>query len=235
MNNNRKNVVVYSGFDNLMSHDIRFLQEASRFGFLYVFLWNDEFIRSVTGVSPKFPEKERLYLLESIRFVHKVSMVTKPSNNMVFSSIQKLHPSAWFVRQDEDNSEIKTFCEKEKIEFRILKKTDIIGFPNAHETELDGESKKKILVTGCFDWFHSGHVRFFEEASEMGDLYVVVGNDANVRALKGPNHPMFPQEERRFMVESIRYVKMAYVSTGRGWLDAEPEIRKIKTELMIND
>ena len=30
-------------------------------------------------------------------------------------------------------------------------------------------------MTGCYDWFHSGHVRFFEEVSELGDLYVVAG------------------------------------------------------------
>jgi len=44
---------------------------------------------------------------------------------------------------------------------------------------------KKVVVTGCYDWFHSGHVRFFEESSELGDLYVVIGSNANVRLLKG--------------------------------------------------
>jgi cytidyltransferase-like protein len=232
MNNNRSNVVVvYGGFDNILSHDIRFLQKASRFGLLYVFLWNDEFIRSKTGASPKFPENERLYFLESIRFVHKVCMVNQPSSDIDFSVIKNVHPLAWFVRQDDVNSAIKTFCKKEKIKFRILKQSDIIGSPDAFEAKLNENADKKVLVTGCFDWFHSGHVRFFEEASEMGDLYVVVGNDANVRSLKGPNHPMFSQAERRYVVESVRYVKQALISTGSGWLDAEPEIRRIKPDI----
>lgn len=47
--------------------------------------------------------------------------------------------------------------------------------------------KKKVVATGCYDWFHSGHVRFTEEASEYGDLYVCLGNDANVLLLKGPS------------------------------------------------
>ena len=51
-----------------------------------------------------------------------------------------------------------------------------------------------MIVTGCYDWFHSGHVRFFEEVSELGDLYVVVGNDANIRLLKGEGHPLFPEQ-----------------------------------------
>jgi cytidyltransferase-like protein len=233
MNNKHNSVVVYGGFDNILSHDIRFLQEAARSGLLNVFLWNDEFIRSVTGKNPKFPESERLYFLESIRFVHKVFIVSQPLSDSDFSLMKNVHPSAWFVREDNEISDIGSFCEKEKIELRILKKTDIEGFPSAFGTNPNGSSEKKVLVTGCFDWFHSGHVRFFEEVSEMGDLYVVVGNDANVRALKGQNHPMFSQEERRYMVESIRYVRQAYVSTGRGWLDAEPEIRRLKPDIYV--
>jgi cytidyltransferase-like protein len=227
MKNNHNSIVVYGGFDNILSHDIRFFQEAARFGLLNVFLWSDDFIHSVTGKEPKFPESERLYFLESIRFVHKVSIV----NNGDLSSIIDVSPSAWIVREGEDTSAVKTFCEKEKIELRILKKTDLEGFPDNLETKSNESSEKKVLVTGCYDWFHTGHIRFFEEASEMGDLYVVVGNDANVRALKGQNHPMFSQAERRYMVESIRYVKQAFISTGQGWLDAEPELKRLKPDI----
>ena len=227
MKNNHNRVVVYGRFDNILSQDIRLLQEAARFGPLYVFLWSDKFIHSITGKEPKFPESERLYFLESIRFVHKVFVV----NNGDLSPIKDVSPSAWAAHENEDTSDIRTFCEKEKIELQILKKTDIEGFPNNLETKPNGSSKKKVLVTGCFDWFHSGHVRFFEEVSEMGDLYVVVGNDANVRELKGQNHPMFSEQERRYMAGSIRFVKQALISTGHGWLDAEPELRRLKPDI----
>ncbi|MBN2590887.1 MAG: adenylyltransferase/cytidyltransferase family protein [Sedimentisphaerales bacterium] len=231
MTNKRNNVVVYGGFDDIRSPDIRFLHEASQFGNLYVFLWSNEFIQSVTGKAPKFPDSERLYFLESIRFVHKVFIVNQPSNEMEFSAIQNINPSTWIVREDENTSAIKSFCEKEKIEFRVLKKSDMMDFPKDFESELYENDQKKVIVTGCFDWFHSGHVRFFEEVSEMGDLYVVVGNDANVRALKGENHPMFSQEERRYIAGSIRFVKQALISTGMGWLDAEPEIKRLKPDI----
>jgi len=92
-------------------------------------------------------------------------------------------------------------------------------------------ARKKVIVTGCFDWFHSGHVKFFEEVSTLGDLYVVVGNDENVRYLKGEGHPLFRQDERRYMVQSIRYVKHALISSGNGWLDGEPEIDAIKPDI----
>jgi cytidyltransferase-like protein len=91
-------------------------------------------------------------------------------------------------------------------------------------------SRKKVVVTGCFDWLHSGHVRFFEEVSELGDLYVIVGHDENIELLKG-HAPMFDQSVRRYMVGAIRFVKLALVSTGNGWMDAAPEIERIKPDI----
>jgi cytidyltransferase-like protein len=92
-------------------------------------------------------------------------------------------------------------------------------------------SRKKVVVTGCYDWFHSGHVRFFEEVSALGDLYVVLGHDENVRLLKGEGHPLLPQEERRYVVQACRYVTQAQISTGHGWMDAEPEIARIEPDI----
>jgi len=60
---------------------------------------------------------------------------------------------------------------------------------------------------------------------------VVVGHDENVRLLKGEGHPMFTDRERRYVVQSIRYVKQALVSTGSGWMDAEPEIARIQPDV----
>ena len=38
--------------------------------------------------------------------------------------------------------------------------------------------KKKVFVSGCYDLLHSGHVEFFQQASQYGDLYVGIGSDA---------------------------------------------------------
>ncbi len=110
------------------------------------------------------------------------------------------------------------------------------GFPISAANNNSPSLNKKVLVTGCFDWFHSGHVRFFEETSQLGDLYVVVGHDENVRLLKGEGHPLFPEDERRYMVAAIRFVKQALISSGSGWMDAEPEIDAIKPDIYaVND
>jgi cytidyltransferase-like protein len=91
--------------------------------------------------------------------------------------------------------------------------------------------RKKVIVTGCYDWLHTGHVRFFEEVNEHGDVYAIVGHDKNIELLKGKGHPHFSQDERRFLVGSLRFVKQALISTGHGWLDADPEIARIKPDI----
>lgn len=93
-------------------------------------------------------------------------------------------------------------------------------------------SNKKVFVSGCYDLLHSGHVEFFKQASQYGDLYVGIGSDATYLEYKH-RKPMFPQEERLFMVQSIKYVKEAYVNEGRGVIDFIPTLDKVRPDIFI--
>ena len=104
-------------------------------------------------------------------------------------------------------------------------------FPGSGPIDATSHGKKKVLVTGCYDWLHTGHVRFFEEVSEYGDVYAVVGHDANIELLKGKGHPQFRQEERRYVVGALRYVRQGLISSGDGWMDAAPEIARINPDI----
>jgi len=95
------------------------------------------------------------------------------------------------------------------------------------------EPEPIVFVTGCYDWLHSGHVRFFEEASAFGRLHVTVGNDESVTAHKGPGHPLFAAEVRRYLVGAVRHVHRALVATGSGWLDAAPEMESLGAQVLI--
>ena len=89
------------------------------------------------------------------------------------------------------------------------------------------------LVKNIHDWFHSGHVRFAEEASAYGDLYICLGSDANVRLLKGEGHLLLSEQERRYVFGSIKFVKHAFITTGSGWVDADPEIRRLQPDIYV--
>ena len=72
------NVVVTGGFDDLKSRHVRFLEEASKLGNVYVLLWADEAVRALTGKLPKFPVEERSYMLQAMRYVSAVTVVANP-------------------------------------------------------------------------------------------------------------------------------------------------------------
>ena len=91
---------------------------------------------------------------------------------------------------------------------------------------------KKVFVSGCYDLLHSGHIEFFIQASRYGDLYVGIGSDATYLEYKH-RKPMFPQEERLFMVKSIRYVKDAYINAGHGVIDFLPTLDIVKPDIFV--
>lgn len=96
----------------------------------------------------------------------------------------------------------------------------------------DNMKKKKVFVSGCYDLLHSGHVEFFKQASQYGDLYVGIGSDATYLEYKH-RKPMFPQEERLFMVQSVRYVKEAYINEGSGVIDFLPTLDIVKPDVFV--
>lgn len=91
---------------------------------------------------------------------------------------------------------------------------------------------KKVFVSGCYDLLHSGHVEFFKQASAYGDLYVGIGSDATYLEYKH-RKPMFPQEERLFMVKNIKAVKDAYINEGSGVMDFLPTLDIVKPDVFV--
>lgn len=92
--------------------------------------------------------------------------------------------------------------------------------------------KKKVFVSGCYDLLHSGHVEFFRQAAEYGDLYVGIGSDKTIEGYKH-HKTVYSEQERLFMVKSIRYVKEAYINQGSGVLDFLPTLDIVKPDILV--
>jgi cytidyltransferase-like protein len=225
-----KQVVVSGAFDDIRSRDLRFLEEAARLGGLTVLLWPDEVAQKWNGTPPKFPLAERLYFMQAVRYVSRIAQIGGEAMPDALPEIPGWRPQIWADIESPSNRAREAFCRQNNIAYRVFAADDLKGFPQPPPSP-PSPGKKKVIVTGSYDWFHSGHIRFFEEASGYGDLYVVVGHDANIRLLKGAGHPLLPEAERRYVVGSIKYVKEALVSSGEGWLDADPEIRRLKPDI----
>lgn len=69
------------------------------------------------------------------------------------------------------------------------------------------QTMKTILVGGCFDFIHFGHVKFLSEAKKHGDkLVVMLESDETIKHLKGDDRPFHTQAQRKIMLKSLRMV-----------------------------
>ena len=69
------------------------------------------------------------------------------------------------------------------------------------------EGRRIVFTNGCFDILHRGHVTCLSRAKALGDVLVVgVNGDAGVRALKGPERPINPLEDRTQVLSALSCV-----------------------------
>jgi rfaE bifunctional protein nucleotidyltransferase chain/domain len=67
--------------------------------------------------------------------------------------------------------------------------------------------KRLVVTNGCFDLLHAGHVAYLAAARALGDaLLVGLNSDASMRALKGPNRPLAPEQDRATVLLALRVV-----------------------------
>lgn len=71
---------------------------------------------------------------------------------------------------------------------------------------------RKVLVGGCFDVIHIGHVKFLKKAKSFGDnLIILLESDENIKRLKGNSRPFHNQKERKEILESLKFVDKVIV------------------------
>ena len=92
--------------------------------------------------------------------------------------------------------------------------------------------EKKVFVSGCYDMLHSGHVAFFEEAAQHGDLYVGIGSDRTIQDLKG-RKTINTDAERLYMVNALKVVKEAWINSGSGIIDFADDVKRLKPDIFF--
>lgn len=94
--------------------------------------------------------------------------------------------------------------------------------------------KKIVLVGGCFDVLHPGHIIFLEKAKKAGDyLVVLLESDQKVRQLKGEKRPVHTQIDRAKILKALRFVDevvmLPYIKSDQGY---DQLIKKIKPDII---
>ncbi|TFG33067.1 FAD synthase [Candidatus Thorarchaeota archaeon] len=73
---------------------------------------------------------------------------------------------------------------------------------------------KRVLAAGKFDILHLGHIAYLEQARKLagedGELIVIIALDKTIEKERGAP-PVFPQEQRRKLVEAFGCVNKAII------------------------
>lgn len=100
------------------------------------------------------------------------------------------------------------------------------------ETEaLKKQGKKIVFTNGCFDILHIGHTRYLYSARDLGDfLLVAVNSDRSVRAIKGPERPINPENARVEMLAALGCVDMVIIFDEEDPLQV---IKQLKPDILV--
>jgi len=88
-----------------------------------------------------------------------------------------------------------------------------------------------IFTNGCFDIIHVGHIELLRYAKTLGDKLIVgLNSDNSVKMLKGTTRPINLQEDRKKILESIKYVDEVIIFDELTPLEL---IKKIKPNIIV--
>ena len=88
-----------------------------------------------------------------------------------------------------------------------------------------------VFTNGCFDIIHVGHIQMLSEAKKQGE-YLIVGlnSDASVKRLKGEGRPINSELDRKYLLESIKYVDEVIIFNEDTPIDL---IKKIRPNVLV--
>ena len=89
----------------------------------------------------------------------------------------------------------------------------------------------KIFTNGCFDILHRGHFELLRYCASLSPLVIVgLNSDESVKKLKGDKRPINSQEDRKYALESLRFVHRVYIFEEETPYEL---IKKIKPDIIV--
>lgn len=90
----------------------------------------------------------------------------------------------------------------------------------------------KVWTNGCFDILHRGHIELFKYAKSLGtELIVGIDSDIKIKKEKGNSRPINKVYDRKFLLESIKYIDKVYIFNSKEEL--ENKIEEILPNIMV--
>jgi len=109
---------------------------------------------------------------------------------------------------------------------RVLSQSDLLSVLTTERN-----NKKVVFTNGCFDILHVGHVRYLQQARELGDILVVaVNTDSSVKVLKGPSRPIQNEQDRVEILSALSCVDFVTLFSEQTPLEL---IKKIQPDVLV--
>lgn len=89
---------------------------------------------------------------------------------------------------------------------------------------------KRIITYGTFDLLHYGHINLLRRARALGDYLIVALSSDEFNERKG-KRCFFSFEERKNLVESVRYVDL--VIPEENWEQKEADVRLYHADMLV--
>ena len=102
---------------------------------------------------------------------------------------------------------------------------------SSRSAELRERGAVIVFTNGVFDLLHPGHIRYLQQARELGScLFVGINTDASVRRIKGENRPVVPLEARMEVLAALESVDFVT------WFDEDTPaeiIRLVRPQVLV--
>ncbi len=117
-----------------------------------------------------------------------------------------------------------------KTDKKIVKYSDLSKLKEKYKKQ----KKTTVFTTGCYDILHLGHVIHFNYCKSKGDILIVsVGNDKNVRELKGPSRPINSESFRARMIAALEIIDHVVISEEMGIMDHDKSVELLKPNFYV--
>jgi D-beta-D-heptose 7-phosphate kinase/D-beta-D-heptose 1-phosphate adenosyltransferase len=88
-----------------------------------------------------------------------------------------------------------------------------------------------VFTNGCFDIVHRGHLELLKYCKSIGGKVIIgLNSDKSIKEIKGKNRPVNNQKDRKFLLESLRYVDKVIIFEEKTPYNL---ITKIKPDIIV--
>ncbi len=90
--------------------------------------------------------------------------------------------------------------------------------------------EKTVFTNGVFDVLHVGHIELFKFCKSLGKVIIGLNSDRTTKLLKGEHRPIYNEQDRKKMLEAIRYVDKVVIFDDTETIDI---IKEIKPDIVV--